>query len=151
MSNRKYIGDEVTENKWENMYDTSKRKGADGMNRMNQVLFQQYAMEGTEPVLVAFCASWCGYCRRITPALKRLAAHGKTILIVLHDPTLALRHASKIVRMGHGTAEDVLDNRSPDYEKTEASLRVLYPALRVNRDPLFCYTETSSYKEATLC
>lgn len=79
--------------------------------------------------------------------LKRLAAHGKTILIVLHDPTLALRHASKIVRMGHGTAEDVLDNRSPDYEKTEASLRMLYPALRVNRDPLFCYTETSSCKE----
>ena len=74
--------------------------------------------------------------------LKRLAADGKTILIVLHDPTLALRHASKIVRMGHGTAEDILDNRSPDYEKTEASLRVLYPDLCVNRDPLFCYTET---------
>ena len=83
--------------------------------------------------------------------LKTLADGGKTILIVLHDPTLALRHASKIVRMGHGTAEDILDNRSPDYEKTEASLRMLYPDLRIHRDPLFCYTETSSYKEATLC
>ena len=43
------------------------------MNRMNRALFQQYAIEGKEPVLVAFCASDCGYCRRIQPALKRLA------------------------------------------------------------------------------
>lgn len=74
--------------------------------------------------------------------LKTLADRGKTILVVLHDPTLALRYASTIVRMGHGTVEDVLDNRQPDYAAVEASLRVLYPNLRVNRDPLFCYTET---------
>lgn len=48
-------------------------KGAGNMNYMDRTLFQQHAMNGNQPVLVAFCASDCGYCRRITPALKRLA------------------------------------------------------------------------------
>ena len=52
------------------------------MNYMNQALFQKYAMEGDMPVLVAFCSSWCGYCRRITPALKRLADRNRGKLLV---------------------------------------------------------------------
>ena len=52
------------------------------MNYMNRELFQRYAMEGDRPVLVAFCASDCGYCRRIQPALKRLADSRRGELLV---------------------------------------------------------------------
>lgn len=57
------------------------------MNRMDRGLFQRYAMEGEMPVLVAFCSSGCGYCRRITPALKRLAdrCRGKLMVGVLDN------------------------------------------------------------------
>ena len=52
------------------------------MNYMNRELFQRYALEGNRPVLVAFCASDCGYCRRIQPALKRLADRRRGELLV---------------------------------------------------------------------
>ena len=52
------------------------------MNYMNRDLFQKYALEGNTPVLVAFCASDCGYCRRIRPALKRLADQHRGQLLV---------------------------------------------------------------------
>ena len=73
--------------------------------------------------------------------LHRLAEQGKILLLVLHDPTLALRHASVIFRMGDGTVAETLDVRSADAETAEEFLRKLYPNLRVNRDPLFCYHE----------
>ena len=43
------------------------------MNYMDRSLFYRVTEGNEMPVLVAFCASDCGYCRRITPALKRLA------------------------------------------------------------------------------
>ena len=52
------------------------------MNYMSRELFQRHAMEGQMPVMVAFCASWCSYCRRILPALKRLADSNRGKLLV---------------------------------------------------------------------
>lgn len=47
------------------------------MNYMDRRLFHHVTKETAMPVLVAFCASDCGYCRRITPALKRLAEQNR--------------------------------------------------------------------------
>ena len=43
------------------------------MIAMNKEQFQKRAMEGNEPVLVEFWAPWCVYCRRIAPALGKVA------------------------------------------------------------------------------
>lgn len=43
------------------------------MIEMNKELFQQMAVEGEKPVLVEFWAPWCVYCRRIAPALSKVA------------------------------------------------------------------------------
>ena len=63
------------------------------MNYMDRILFQRVTQESTVPVLVAFCASDCGYCRRITPALKRLAEQnrgrmGVGVLDIYMEPEL---------------------------------------------------------------
>ena len=72
--------------------------------------------------------------------LHRLAEQGRAILIVLHDPTQALRHATKLLRFGEDGTEWI-DLRCPNYDTVERSLRRLYPHLRIHRDPLFCLTE----------
>ena len=43
------------------------------MLEMNQELFDQKVMTADEPVLVEFWAPWCVYCRRIGPALEKVA------------------------------------------------------------------------------
>ena len=42
------------------------------MIAMNEKLYQQ-AMEGSKPVLLEYWAAWCVYCRRIAPAMEKLA------------------------------------------------------------------------------
>lgn len=41
--------------------------------KMNHELFNKYVQEGNDPVLVEFWAPWCVYCRRIAPALNKVA------------------------------------------------------------------------------
>lgn len=43
------------------------------MIAMNKELFQKNAIEGDQPVLVEFWAPWCVYCRRIAPAMGKVA------------------------------------------------------------------------------
>ncbi len=43
------------------------------MIAMNKELFKEYVQEGNQPVLVEFWAPWCVYCRRIAPALGKVA------------------------------------------------------------------------------
>ena len=60
------------------------------------------ALEGEKPVLVEFQAPWCVYCRRIGPALQKLAQQSRERLVVgqvnIDDhPALAAREQIEVV------------------------------------------------------
>lgn len=72
------------------------------MMEMNQQLFDQYVTEGNMPVLVDFWAPWCVYCRRIAPAMEKIAQQFEGRLIVakvnIDDvPELARREHIEVI------------------------------------------------------
>ena len=72
------------------------------MIAMNTELFNQYAVQGSEPVLVEFWAPWCVYCRRIVPALDKVAQErGDALTIgqvnIDEEPLLAQKEQIEVI------------------------------------------------------
>ena len=70
------------------------------MIAMNEKLYHE-AMEGSKPVLVEYWAPWCVYCRRIAPAMKKLAQSREDLLVgqvnIDDYPALAQREQIEVV------------------------------------------------------
>ena len=69
---------------------------------MNTELFTQNMTEGGKPVLVEFWAPWCVYCRRITPAMGKVAEQYADTLVVGQvnideEPRLAAQEQIEVI------------------------------------------------------
>ena len=69
---------------------------------MDQELFNQYAAQSNQPVLVEFWAPWCVYCRRIAPALEKIAQQNGDGLVVAQvniddEPSLARQEQIEVI------------------------------------------------------
>ena len=71
------------------------------MMELNEMLHSQ-VLAGEKPVLVEYHAPWCVYCRRIIPALNKIAEQYRDILTVGKvniddEPLLAQREQIEVV------------------------------------------------------
>ena len=69
---------------------------------MNHEQFNNIVLNGSEPVLVEFWAPWCVYCRRIAPALEKVADQNigklKVAQINIDDePLLATKEQIEVI------------------------------------------------------
>lgn len=69
---------------------------------MNTEQFNKLVMEGSAPVLVEYWAPWCVYCRRIAPALNKIADQysGKLAVSQVNideEPLLANRERIEVI------------------------------------------------------
>lgn len=72
------------------------------MTTLNTELFNRYTLESDKPVLVEFSAPWCVYCRRINPAMERLAKQYEDTLLIAQvniddEPELAQQEQIELV------------------------------------------------------
>ena len=70
--------------------------------QMNQDQFNNKVVNGTDAVLVEFWAPWCVYCRRIAPALEKVAQQyeGKVKVAQVNiddEPVLAAQEQIEVI------------------------------------------------------
>ena len=69
------------------------------MMELNEKMFAELSM-GDKPLLVEYWAPWCVYCRRIAPAMAKLADREDLIVgqvNIDHHPDLAKREQIEVV------------------------------------------------------
>ena len=69
------------------------------MMELNEKLFDELSM-GEKPLLVEYWAPWCVYCRRIAPAMAKLAQREDLLVAQVnidHHPDLAKREQIEVV------------------------------------------------------
>lgn len=72
------------------------------MIAMNTELFNKHISEGSQPVLVDFWAPWCVYCRRIAPAMEKVAQQYEGTVTVAQvniddEPLLAQKEHIEVI------------------------------------------------------
>lgn len=72
------------------------------MITMNTELFNKHISEGSQPVLVDFWAPWCVYCRRIAPAMEKIAQQYEGTVTVAQvniddEPMLAQKERIEVI------------------------------------------------------